>query len=115
MRKLAVWVMLGVVLFLFGASLVEAQDPPRIRCRWDRPETGSPVQTYELHVKDVDGGLDTVFTVPAQSGQEQVYEFDGTFLRRYVARVRGQDALLRWGPWSNFSPIADFEEDEPEP
>ena len=115
MRKLTVSVVLGAVLFLIGSSLVLAQGSPRIRCRWERPETGSPVQTYELHVKDVDGGLDTVFTVDAQPGVEQVYAFDGEYLRRYVARVRGQDALNRWGLWSNFSPVSVFEEDEPEP
>jgi len=115
MRRLTVCVLIGVVIGLFGASFVVAQDPPRIRCRWQQPDTGSPVQLFELHVRDVDGGLDTTFTVPAQPGAEQLHEFGGEHLRRYVARVRGRDAQLRWGLWSNFSPVTVFEADEPEP
>ena len=41
--------------------------------------------------------------------------FEGEFLRRYIARVRGIDAQGRSGPWSDFSRIYVFEEEEPEP
>jgi len=100
---------------LLTVDIVDAQDPPRIGCRWERPDTGSPVQSFELQVRDVDGGLDTTLTVPVQPGDEQVYEFEGEYLRRYVARVRAFDSMQRPGPWSNFSPVSVFEEDEPEP
>ncbi len=115
MRHIVLGCLVTVLIAVVGMSIAEAQDPPRIDCTWRAPDTGSPVQQYELRILDVDGGLDTLVTVPAQPGATQVYQFDGQFLRRYISQVRGFDALGRPGTWSAFSDTTVFEEVEPEP
>lgn len=104
-----------VLMGMLGAAVVQAGDPPSIRCRWQAPDSGSPVQFYELQILDVDGGLDTTLTVPSRPGPDQFHVFEGEFLRRYVSRVRGVDDQGRRGSWSLFSQIYVFEEEEPEP
>lgn len=115
MRYLVLAMSIALLGGVLGVALVQAAEGVEIRCRWQAPDTGSPVQVYELQIRDVDGGLDTTMTVPSRPGPEQVQVFEGEFLRRYIARVRGIDAQGRSGPWSNFSPIYVFEEEEPEP
>jgi hypothetical protein len=115
MRYLVLATSIALLGGVLGVALVQAAEGVDIRCRWQAPDSGSPVQVYELQIKDVDGGLDTTITVPSQPGSEQVQVFEGEFLRRYIARVRGIDAQGRSGPWSNFSQVYVFEEEEPEP
>jgi len=115
MRYIALCSLVAVLMGLLGTSVVQAGGPPSIRCSWQAPSGGSPVQSYELQIIDVDGGLDTTITVASRPGLEQYHLFDGQFLRRYLSRVRGIDAQGRTGPWSNYSQIYVFEEEEPEP
>lgn len=115
MRRMIVVAIATVIAAMLGVAVVGAQDSPRILCTWDRPDSGSPVQFYELEITDVDATVDTLLAVPAQPGVAQTYVFEGDYLRRYIARVRGVDDQQRRGPWSGYSPIYVFEQDEPEP
>jgi len=115
MRYIVLCALVAVLMGALSAAVVHAGDPPSIRCRWLAPDTGSPVHRYELQIIDVDGGLDTTVTVVPRPGREQDYLFEGEFLRRYISRVRGVDGQGRRGPWSNYSQIYVFEEEEPEP
>lgn len=115
MRYIVLCVFIAMLVGVLSTAVVQAGDPPSIRCRWQAPDTGSPVHHYELQIVDVDGGLDTTVTVASRPGQQQEYVFEGAFLRRYISRVRGIDGQGRSGPWSNYSQIHVFEEEEPEP
>ncbi|MEZ4388045.1 MAG: hypothetical protein R3D98_10815 [Candidatus Krumholzibacteriia bacterium] len=115
MRRIVLGGLIAVVIAVVGMAIADAQDFPRIRFSWYAPDTGSPVQIYELRLYDIDGGLDTTFTVPSQPGQQQTFEWDGEYLRRYRSQVRGIDALGRPGPWSALSDTCVFEDIEPEP
>jgi len=115
MRRLTVIALL-VFITIAVTAVGEVQEPLRIRCQWSRPATGSPVVLYQLNIVDANTGLETTHVVPAQAGEIQEFIFtDGEYNHEYKARVRGLDADGDAGPWSDWSPLIDFEVDEPDP
>ena len=119
MRSKVVSAALLLVIISFGVITAEVLEPLRLRCVWTPPTYGSLPVLYELQVRDINGGLDTMYVVPHVGGAtmaEQEYEFlDGQYLREYVARARAMDAEGRYGPWCPWSPPRDFEQEPRDP
>jgi hypothetical protein len=114
MRRMVVAVLMVVLVTTIFADRALVQEPLRVLCKWDASSSGSPAVLYYLHVKDVDGGLDTTYVVPAKAGEQQEFYFThGQYLRRYVARVRGVDVDGDEGAWSDWSTIYSFEAPDP--
>lgn len=116
MRRMAVLLLASVLFSAVIMARADVQEPLRIRCEWRAADSGSASVIYQLHVMDLDGGIDTTYVVPASPGSVQEFFFvDGDYLRRYVARVRGVDADGDEGQWSDWSAIYAFEVADPEP
>jgi hypothetical protein len=114
MRRLVVAALMTFLLIMCFADRALVQEPLRVTCKWRVATEGSPAILYQLHIQDIDGGLDTTYVVPAQPGDTQEFHFvHGEYLRRYVARVRGVDVDGDEGPWSEWSEVASFEISDP--
>ena len=116
MRRMAVLMFLVSLSTVLISAVADAQNPLRIRCEWRAAADGTPPVIYQLHIMDLDGGVDTTYVVPARLGPTQEFYFThGDYLRRYVARVRGLDAEGDEGLWSDWSTVYAFEVEDPQP
>ena len=116
MRCMAVFTLMVSLSAALIVADADAQSPLRVRCEWRAGTQGSTPVLYQLQIHDLDDGVDFTYVVPAQPGPVQEFYFvDGSYLRRYVARVRGVDADGDEGPWSQWSPVAVFEVADPPP
>ena len=119
MRSKVVTGALLLLIISLGAVTADVLEPLRLRCSWMPPSRGAVPVVYELQVRDLNGGLDTTYVVPHVGGAamiEQEYAFlDGQYLREYVARARAIDDQGRIGPWSDWCPPQDFEQEPRDP
>ena len=85
----------AVVLVVLMLASVSFAQTVGVRATWEAPTEGSPVVQYILELSQ-DGGPYVVYGSTEQTSMDLTLDN----LSTYTARVAGQDALGRQGPWS---------------
>jgi hypothetical protein len=88
-----------IVVLVGVVALAQTYDSPTPMASWRPPTEGSPVVVYHLQVLDEVMG-EIVFSVSTPDTFYRIPPGVMQPLEGYIARVRGEDAVQRVGPWS---------------